>query len=106
MLVMPRRGDLGETRNDHQFGTARVFLEANRIAVAWNEHELPRMLDRLEQLEAPHRIPSHASFTLLNALRSFILDVKPASSNMEQPETAAPIPHAASQAETPSRRAA
>ena len=72
ILVMPRRGDLQETRNDHQFDTARAFRESGRITVAWNENELLEHLYRLDAIHAPGRIPSHASFQLLSALRRFI----------------------------------
>jgi UDP-N-acetylglucosamine transferase subunit ALG13 len=72
VLVMPRRADLGETRNDHQFGTARAFASSGRVAVAWDEHELQATLDDLRELAAPRRIASHASFELLSALRRFV----------------------------------
>lgn len=72
ILVMPRRGDLNETRNDHQFGTARTFAKAGRITAAWTEDELIRSLDYLDTIPAPQRIASHASFELLRTLRQFI----------------------------------
>ncbi|UCD76422.1 MAG: hypothetical protein JSV91_05750 [Phycisphaerales bacterium] len=72
ILVVPRRGDLNETRNDHQFGTARALSEAGRVTVAWNERELFESLRRLDSLPAPQRVASHASCRLLNALRQFV----------------------------------
>lgn len=72
VLVMPRRGDLQETRNDHQIATARAFAKARRISVAWDEEEMRTALDHLTDLPAPHRVPSHASPRLISALRSFI----------------------------------
>ncbi len=74
VLVMPRRADLSETRNDHQFGTARAFSLAGRVSVAWNEDELRRSLDGLSDIAASKRIASHASFQLLDTLRNFIRD--------------------------------
>ena len=80
ILVMPRRGDLKETRNDHQFGTARAFAEADRVTVAWNEQELLESLDHLDSIPAPKQIASHASLELLTTLRGFI-----------RPDTALPV---------------
>ncbi|MHC4416222.1 MAG: glycosyltransferase [Planctomycetota bacterium] len=71
-LVMPRQACLRETRNDHQFGTARAFAEAGRVAVAWDEQELLGWLSRLESVPAPTRVGSHASLSLLSALRRFV----------------------------------
>jgi UDP-N-acetylglucosamine transferase subunit ALG13 len=72
ILVMPRRGHLSETRNDHQVATAERFLALGRVAVAMDEHELPAKLDQLGSLTAAGRIGSTASASLLNAIRAFI----------------------------------
>ena len=72
ILVMPRRGDLQETRNDHQIATAKRFLELGKVAVAFDEKELPGKLDELERLSAAGRISPWASDRLLGALRAFI----------------------------------
>jgi UDP-N-acetylglucosamine transferase subunit ALG13 len=50
ILVMPRRGDLGETRNDHQVATAERFGSLRLIEVATNERELGRKLDEIVRL--------------------------------------------------------
>jgi UDP-N-acetylglucosamine transferase subunit ALG13 len=72
ILVMPRRGDLRETRNDHQIATAKRFKELGRVAVAFDEAELERELDRLGELRATERISPWASDELLNAVRAFV----------------------------------
>ncbi len=72
ILVMPRRGDLRETRNDHQIATAKRFKELGRVAVAFDEAELERELDRLGELRATERISPWASDQLLDAVRSFV----------------------------------
>lgn len=72
ILVMPRRGDLRETRNDHQVATAERFKALGRVAVAMNEDELPDRLDELSSLAATDPISPHASPELLTALRRFI----------------------------------
>jgi UDP-N-acetylglucosamine transferase subunit ALG13 len=72
ILVMPRRGDLRETRNDHQIATAKRFKELGRVAVAFDETELERELDRLGELRATERISPWASDELLSAVRGFV----------------------------------
>lgn len=72
VLIMPRRGNLGETRNDHQFGTAHALARAGRVSVAWDEDELRISLDQLDRVRTPDRIPSHASLELLSAVRRFV----------------------------------
>lgn len=75
VLVMPRRGTLQETRNDHQVATARRLRALGRVHVAMDEHELPAMLDQLGGLRASEPIRHHASDELLAAVRSFIFGV-------------------------------
>lgn len=72
IVVMPRRGDLRETRNDHQIATARRFLELGRVAVAFDEHELAAKLDLIDGLSSSERIGPWASDRLVGALSSFI----------------------------------
>lgn len=73
-IVMPRRGHLRETRNDHQVSTAEAITADDRVAVAWDEHELKQQLDRLAQVAPPPPVPTHASAELLEALKQFIRD--------------------------------
>lgn len=40
VIVMPRKADLGEHRNDHQLATAKKFFELGYIDVAIDENEL------------------------------------------------------------------
>ena len=72
ILVMPRRGDLRETRNDHQIATAEALRRQGRVNVASDTAELVQQLDRLESLPAPAPIRATASPELINAIRSFI----------------------------------
>lgn len=72
VLVMPRRGNLGETRNDHQMATARQLVAMGRINVAFDEKELVDCLDRLEDFEAREPISAFASPELVGALKDFI----------------------------------
>lgn len=72
ILVMPRRGDLKETRNDHQVATAKQFRALGRVAVAMDETELPMLLDDLSRIAATEPISPYASTRLLEAVREFI----------------------------------
>lgn len=53
ILVMPRRGDLAETRNDHQLATAQRFRDLGLVEVALDERELADRLENLERLARP-----------------------------------------------------
>lgn len=44
LVLMPRRGALRETRNDHQVATARWLKEKSGIFIIDNETELPKAL--------------------------------------------------------------
>ena len=72
ILVMPRRGDLLETRNDHQIATARRFAEQGRVSVAMDEHELVGKLNEMRPLVAGAPISRFASPALIRAIRTFI----------------------------------
>jgi UDP-N-acetylglucosamine transferase subunit ALG13 len=90
VLVMPRRGDLLETRNDHQLATARRFQGVGGVRVAWDESEVgPRLDEILAGLHAVaatggaagraagdegggERLGAYASPRLIGALRAFI----------------------------------
>lgn len=72
ILVMPRRGHLGETRNDHQVATVRHFSSRGVINVAYDEHELVNFLDELSGLGPPPSISPYASDELIAAVHDFI----------------------------------
>ena len=74
IVIMPRRADLGEQRNDHQLATAARFEGRPGIFVAHDETELPGMLERLDSLIAGEPISDYASPGLLNAIKAFIHD--------------------------------
>jgi UDP-N-acetylglucosamine transferase subunit ALG13 len=71
IVVMPRRGDFRETRNDHQVATAERFGEQNRIIVALNEQDLPAKLDYALTLGDTDRIHAQASPRLIATIRAF-----------------------------------
>ena len=72
ILVLPRRADLGETRNDHQFATADHFERAGYILVARSEAELAAKMDELETFSPSERLGGTASPELLDRIRAFI----------------------------------
>ncbi|WP_024513184.1 glycosyltransferase [Bradyrhizobium sp. ARR65] len=72
IIVMPRRGDLRETRNDHQVATANYLVKGARVVVALDEEMLLRKLDRMDSLAATERIGTSASPELIGKLREFI----------------------------------
>jgi UDP-N-acetylglucosamine transferase subunit ALG13 len=96
ILVMPRRADLGEHRNDHQVATARQFLAQGRIHVAFDELELSRQLDELGALQPCARITGRASPALITALRSFAITGAREPSVVRRPGAAAGLHEVAS----------
>lgn len=78
ILVMPRYGRYGETRNDHQVATAREFQNRGLVHVAMDEHALAAMLDRIEEWRVDgmlmHGPVSQSCPRLLQALRAFVAE--------------------------------
>ena len=72
IIVMPRRGDLGEHRNDHQLATARRFAEQGRIMVTFNERELVETLDQQVIFDVAERLSAEASTQLIAYIRTFV----------------------------------
>jgi len=89
ILVFPRRGDLMETRNNHQVDTAQRFVEMGMVRAAYNEPELREGLGRIDELKQGRRIGPHASPELVNALRDFIT-AEPATATARRPIRATP----------------
>jgi UDP-N-acetylglucosamine transferase subunit ALG13 len=73
ILVMPRRGDLRETRYDHQVATATKLAAFGRVNVAMDEQKLFEKLEQLSEIHASQRIGPYASTELLDTLREFIV---------------------------------
>ena len=71
ILVMPRLAILGETRNDHQVGTARHFAEADLVLAADDERTLPSILPRLAEWRPTRGISRWAQPALIDRLNSF-----------------------------------
>lgn len=70
LIVLPRRADLGEHRNDHQQGTARQMLGHEGITAIWKEQKLEALLHHSFEPPVPHAPP--ALDGLVSGLRNFI----------------------------------
>ncbi len=74
IVVLPRRGHLRETRNDHQFATVQHFKDWPGIFAAEDEADLVTYLDQIAEGQAAksHKISPFAEDNLLETLRGFI----------------------------------
>lgn len=72
IVVMPRRAQFREQRNDHQMATARRFEAQGQIIVAYEQQSLAEKLDYALTLGNSERIGPEASPQLIAAIRSFL----------------------------------
>ena len=72
IIVVPRRGDLRETRNDHQIATAKKLGSREGIHVAMDEAELSGILDSIDTLAAGVQLTPVAPKPLISAIQTFI----------------------------------
>ncbi len=74
IVLMPRRADLGEHRNEHQLATARRFADRPGIHVVPDAAALARTLDRLSEQAgpAPQPVSPFAEPRLIEAVRGMI----------------------------------
>ena len=77
ILILPRRADAKEQRNDHQIATAQRFASRSAVYVAQGADELQIMLDRLvgtDKIVKSSAIGPYAEPQLIDTVRSFILN--------------------------------
>ena len=72
IVVMPRRGFLRETRNDHQVATAERFGSRGRVVVANDQADFAAKLDYALTLSAMDPINHEASPRLIATIRAFL----------------------------------
>lgn len=73
LVLMPRRGDLQETRNDHQIATAKWLSQRPGIFIAMDEGELePALTAALAASRGSATISPYASPSLISAIRDFV----------------------------------
>lgn len=71
LIVFPRQGSLGETRNDHQVTYASRLRGIRGVRVAMSSEELVTALDDHHDTEVVEEIAATAEQQLLDRLRSF-----------------------------------
>ncbi len=72
LLVMPRRSALGETRNDHQDGTASHFFELGAVRIARTPQELEEALSDPSRFRSLRYLEFPGAQQLCEKLRQFI----------------------------------
>ena len=82
LLVLPRLSQLGETRNDHQVGTARHFAKSGQVLAAYDDATLLSLLDQVGSFEPAFDLPTRALEQLTGRLRQFI--ERPAGRRMQR----------------------
>lgn len=79
ILVMPRKAELRETRNDHQFATATRLSGRPGVYIALDESSLREKLDQLGSFKGGDPIESAADTSLLEEVRRFIFGARTGS---------------------------
>jgi len=75
IIIMPRRSEFGEHRNNHQIDSSKYFGSIDGIEVVNSDQELQDALSRLrsqQQIEFPERNDSCELEKLINSIRSFL----------------------------------
>lgn len=70
LVILPRRESLGEHRNDHQMATAREVSRLKGVYIAWNDADLPDLLQRDLAPAVPDGGESRSH--LIDRIRTFI----------------------------------
>jgi UDP-N-acetylglucosamine transferase subunit ALG13 len=73
ILVVPRLGNRGETRNDHQVATAKRLAEEELVIAVYEQTAFAAGMEALEAAGSRPRITGRASDALLARLREFVL---------------------------------
>jgi len=72
LIIMPRKGSLGEHRNDHQIATASKFIDTSGIIVISDENKIADAIEKIESREYnPGSTQNENLDNLINELRSF-----------------------------------
>lgn len=72
LVVMPRRADLGEHRNEHQAATAKWLAGRAGVRVAWDASEVSGWLERRAEIAGGPGLRRHADPQLMARLRGFL----------------------------------
>jgi UDP-N-acetylglucosamine transferase subunit ALG13 len=78
IVIMPRRADLGEHRNDHQSATAAKMAALSNVYVAQDAGDVARLLTQLAMQAPAHAgvptLSASAQPALIETLRDFVFD--------------------------------
>ena len=75
LMILPRRADLGEQRNEHQAATAARFACRPGVVVAADERAVPGLLDDLARGTVPTGAEPAGAFAeerLVGVIKNFI----------------------------------
>jgi UDP-N-acetylglucosamine transferase subunit ALG13 len=72
ILIMPRKANLSEHRNEHQMATAKWLCHKPGVTVAWDETEVAKILDARNSLAGGEGISDYANPELIANLRSYL----------------------------------
>lgn len=72
IIVVPRRADLGEHRNDHQIATARKFVGHAHVRPLFDLSDLDSAIDEMLRRGTSAPIPEYAPDHMISALRGII----------------------------------
>ena len=72
IVVMPRRGKLRETRNDHQVATAERFGSHGQVIVAHDQNDFKEKLDYALTVPGKDPIALEATPRLISTIRGFL----------------------------------
>ncbi len=70
LILVPRRAELGEHRNDHQIGTVRELVGRQGVKAVWDTDELAELVT--QELPPPVAASGPALDGLVSRLRNFI----------------------------------
>lgn len=72
IIILPRRANLGEHRNDHQLATARRLSHLAGLTVVDDEEELSEMMIAFQPQQNTAGVASVASPLLIAAIQQFV----------------------------------
>lgn len=72
MIVLPRRADLGEHRNDHQLATSKRLAHLPGLWVVDDEYDLRERMSSFRPLAGLAGVDPVASPALISAIRAFV----------------------------------
>ena len=72
IIVMPRRAEFGEHRNNHQVATARCLGARGLVSVAEDETALRARLEDLSSIGVSQQIRPHADEELISFIAGFL----------------------------------